>query len=78
MVQFCYLRLPFVIKTLFFRQLQRMHGKDGLGLKTSGWAKTRLVSYHLSMSFELEDPFFFLHDEETKVKLTAGVFKDPF
>lgn len=23
-VQFCYLRLPFVIKTLFFRQLQRM------------------------------------------------------
>ena len=37
-VQFCYLRLPFVIKTLFFRQLQRMHGKDGLGLKTSGWA----------------------------------------
>ena len=38
----------------------------------------RLVSYHLSMSFELEDPFFFLHDEETKVKLTAGVSKDPF
>ena len=38
----------------------------------------RLVSYHLSMSFELEDHFFCLHDKETKVKFTAGVFKDPF
>lgn len=35
-VQFCYLRLPFVIKTLFFRQLQRMHCEDGLGLKRLG------------------------------------------
>ena len=38
----------------------------------------RLVSYYVSMSFELEDHFFCLHDKETKEKLTAGVFKDPF